>query len=116
MSSLRLYLDEDVYGAVTEALRNSAVDVLSTLEAQRTGEPNESQLLWATSESRALFTFNVGDFVRMHCDWLAAGRSHAGIIVSSQRSLSDTLSRLTKLAIHLDEESMRDRLEFLSDW
>lgn len=116
MSSLRLYLDEDVYGAVTEALRNSAVDVLSTLEAQRTGEPDESQLLWATSESRALVTFNVGDFVRLHSDWMAQGRGHAGIVVSSQRSLSDTLLRLKNLANHLDEVSMRDRLEFLSDW
>lgn len=116
MSSLRLYIDEDVYGAVTEALRIGGVDVLSTLEVQRTGEPDESQLLWAASESRALVTFNVGDFVRLHSDWLDQGRSHSGIIVSSQRSLSDTLSRLTSLALHLDGESMRDRLEFLSDW
>jgi hypothetical protein len=43
-------------------------------------------------------------------------RHHAGIALSSQRPLGDLLRRLKKLAAALDSESMRDRLEFLSDW
>lgn len=116
MNRLRLYIDEDVYGAVTQALQKDGIDIVSTLEARRTGESDESQLVWATSEYRTVVTFNVADFVRLHTEWLAEGRSHAGIVVSSQRSIGDTLSRLWNVVNQLSEESMRDRLEFLSDW
>jgi hypothetical protein len=47
---------------------------------------------------------------------MAEGRHHAGIIVSSQRPIGDVIRRLLHLASALDAESMRDRLEFLTDW
>ena len=47
---------------------------------------------------------------------IAQGRHHAGIVVSSQRPIGGVIRRLRHLANTLDVESMRDRLEFLSDW
>ena len=61
-------------------------------------------------------TFNVGEFVAHHCTLIQNGKHHAGIIVSSQRPLGETIRRLLRLANTLDAESMHDRLEFLSDW
>ncbi len=71
---------------------------------------------WASSENRALLTFNVGHFAALHARRIAEGRHHAGIIVSTQRPIGEVIRRLVRLASALDAESMRDRLEFLSDW
>jgi hypothetical protein len=116
MTAIRLYTDEDVYGGVAIALRRAGVDALSTPEAGRRRESDESQLLWAGSEGRVFVTFNVAHFVAMHGQWLRQGGHHAGLIVSSQRPLGDTVRRLLHLAGSIDADSMRDRLEFLSDW
>jgi Domain of unknown function (DUF5615) len=116
MSAIRLYTDEDVYGAIAPALRRAGIDAISTPESRRLSESDESQLEWAAGEGRVLVTFNVAHFAEMHASWLRAGRHHAGIVVSSQRSVGDLLRRLLNLAGALDAESMRDRLEFLSDW
>ncbi len=116
MSAIRLLMDEDVYGAVAPALRRSSIDALSTRDAGRGGASDESQLEWASSEHRALMTFNVGHFANLHAMWVTAGRHHAGIVVSSQRPIGEVVRRLLNLARALDAESMRDRLEFLSNW
>ena len=116
MSAIRLFMDEDVYGAVVTALRRGGIDAISTAEAGRGGKSDESQFDWASNENRALFTFNVGHFADLHTMRLTEGRHHAGIIVSSQRPIGDVIRRLLHLANRLDAESMRDRLEFLSDW
>ncbi len=116
MSAIRFLMDEDVYGAVAPALRRAGLDALSTTEAGRGGEADESQLDWALNEGRALFTFNVGHFADLHSIRIAEGRRHAGIIVSSQRPIGDVIRRLLHLAGTLDAESMCDRLQFLSDW
>jgi hypothetical protein len=111
-----LLLDEDVYGAVAPALRRAGLDAISTMEAGRGGQTDESQIDWALAENRTLFTFNVGHFANLHSIRIAHGLCHSGIIVSSQRPIGDVIRRLLHLANTLDAESMRDRLEFLSDW
>lgn len=116
MSAVRVFMDEDVYGAVAPALRRAGIDAISTAEARRGGESDESQLVWASSENRALVTFNVGHFAHLHSVRMAEGQHHAGIIVSSQRPIADVIRRLLHLVRSLDAEAMRDRLEFLSDW
>jgi len=116
MTAIRLFTDEDVYGAIAMALRRSGFDAVSAPESGRLGESDESQLLWAASESRVLVTFNVAHFVRLHSTWLQRGRHHAGIVATSQRPLGDLLRRLLHLANMRAADAMRDRLEFLGDW
>lgn len=116
MTALRLFTDEDIYAARAPALRKSGIDAISTSEAGRLGESDESQLVWATQEDRSLVTFNVGHFAALHADWVASGRQHAGIVVSSQRPLGDLLRRLERLAVARDAAAMRNRLEYFSDW
>jgi hypothetical protein len=116
MGAIRFFTDEDVYAAVARALRSAGIDAVSTPERGRLGESDESQLEWAAVDQRVFVTFNVAHFAALHGDWLRQGRHHAGIAVSSQRSLGDLLKRLLKLAEARDSEAMRDRLEFLSDW
>jgi hypothetical protein len=58
-------------------------------------------------------TFNVGDFVRLHNRWLEAGREHAGIVVSKQLPIGESLRRLLVLLLREDAASMRSHLRFL---
>ncbi len=44
MAPIRFFTDEDVYGSVTPKLREKGVDAVSTPEANRLGENDESQL------------------------------------------------------------------------
>ncbi len=47
MSKLTFFTDEDVYAAVAVGLRKASLDAVSTPEAGRLGESDESQLAWA---------------------------------------------------------------------
>jgi hypothetical protein len=116
MSQVRFFTDEDIHGVVAVQLRAAGLDAVSTPEAGRLGESDLSQLLWATQEGRAVVTFNTGDFARLHHEFMNQGQHHAGIIVSQQRSIGDTVKRLLHLASSRSAEDMQDRLEFLSNW
>jgi len=116
MARPRFFLDEDIYRAIARSLRRSGFDAVSTPEAGRLGESDESQLQWATDEQRLLVTFNVAHFAELHTRWIEQGRRHAGIVVSHQRPVGDLLRRLLNLGAQLDQDAMQNRLEFLSDW
>ncbi|MGA2032449.1 MAG: DUF5615 family PIN-like protein [Thermoguttaceae bacterium] len=116
MTEPHFFTDEDVYAAVAPALRRAGIDTVSTPETGRRQQSDESQLDWASADGRVIVTFNVAHFAKLHADWLAQGRHHSGIVVSSQRPISDIVRRLLRLARAKDAEWMRGRLEFLSDW
>jgi hypothetical protein len=88
---------------------------LSTVEAGRRGQTDESQLAFSSSDQRVLVAFNVAHFATLHATWLRDGRHHAGIVVSGQRPIGETIRRLSHLAASLKAESMRNRLEYRSD-
>ncbi|MCZ8120654.1 MAG: DUF5615 family PIN-like protein [Microcystis sp. LE18-22.4A] len=71
MSQIRLYLDEDAgQRSVVEALRNLKIDVITTWEAKNIQLPDPDQLVWATQQGRVIYTFNVGDFCRLHKSYM----------------------------------------------
>jgi hypothetical protein len=117
--TVRLYCDEDsVQHALVHALRKRGVDVLIALEVEMIGEPDDRQLACAAAQSRAIYSFNVGDFCRLHSQWLAEERSHAGIILAEQQqySIGEQMRRLVRLVNALSAEEMQNRLEFLGNW
>jgi hypothetical protein len=80
---------------------------------------DETQLAHATQQSRVLYSFNVADFCRIHAEWLAAGKSHSGMLLGHQRKrypVGTQLRALLKLSAHFETADMRDRLEYLRDW
>ena len=87
--SIRLYIDEDSMSrALARALRARNVDVTTALEEDMIEQPDSAHLDYATAQGRVLYSFNVGDFCRLHSEYLAQGKSHAGIIVSPQQRFS----------------------------
>ena len=113
---LRIYTDEDVYGTVARALRDRGYDAISTPEAGNLGQSDEEQLEYAISERRTIMTCNVGDFMRLHTEYLQANREHCGMIVSKRLPISEMIRRMFTLLNGLSADEMRNRLEFLTDW
>ena len=86
---------------------------MHTAEERRFGVSDKEHEQDAAREGRCLMTFNVGDFVELHNEWVESGREHAGIIVSKQRSVGDALRRLLVLLQEETVASMRGQLKFL---
>ena len=114
--SIRLYLDEDTINrALVAGLRARNVDVLTAQEAGRIGTSDETQLTFATSEQRTMFTFDTRDFVQLHREWLEKEQEHAGIVVSDQLQVVG-VRRLLKLLDARDSAEMCNWPEFRSNW
>jgi|SRR5690348_5703793 len=79
---------------------------------------DEEQLTAATTNECVLYTFNVADFYKIHMQWTATGREHAGIILAPQQrcSVGEQLRRLLPIRSRLSMDDMRDRAEFLANW
>ena len=118
MSAIRFYCDEDSQNrALVQALRSRGVEVTSAAEAGLLAHTDEAQLLWAREQGRVLFTHNVGDFCRLHYQFLREAKQHAGIVVAEQGpSIGERLRQLLRLNDTRTAEEMRNRLEFLSNW
>lgn len=116
---IRLYIDEDSMNrALVRALNARGIDVLTALEANMIKQPDEAHLVHASSQERVLYSFNVGDFCRLHKSFMEEGRHHAGIILARQQTLSvgQQLRRLLRLISLVTAEEMRDQVDLLSRW
>jgi predicted nuclease of predicted toxin-antitoxin system len=116
---VRLYLDRHIMARLAADMRGQGYDVRTTEEAGLDTAPDEDQLAWATAEGRAIFTYNIRDFAPLHAQWLAAGRSHAGIVVSRQmgrRQYGLLLQGTLRLLNHFTAEEMVSNLVHLEQF
>jgi len=113
---IKLMLDEDVQIELASALKAEGIDAISAQEFGRKGLPDEEQLNFADNNGRVIFTYNVGDFVKLHGTFITQGRDHQGIVVSKQLSISQALKGFLRLVNTLSANEMANRLEFLSNW
>jgi hypothetical protein len=116
--NIRLYFDEDSSRhSLARELRARGADVVTALEAGMAGKGDVEQLEWAATNSRVLYSFNRGDFYRLHTIWLNSGHSHNGIVLSRQDlSVGEQMRRLLRLINRLSADEMRNRIEFLNNW
>jgi hypothetical protein len=56
--------------------------VITALDAGMIEREDAEHLDYATGQGRVLCSFNVGDFYRLHSDYLAQSKPHAGIILT----------------------------------
>ncbi len=116
MSVIRLYVDEDAAEeAVIDGLRERGIDVVSVFDVAMARATDEQQLEFALAEGRVFYSLNVGDFCRIHGEWLASARSHLGIVlITRQRySVGEKIRRIDDFVSRVTTEEMLDRLEFL---
>jgi Domain of unknown function (DUF5615) len=101
-----------------KALRNANFNVVTVADVGRLGYPDEEQLIWATEQGRVIYSFNIGDFCRLHRNFMAEERNHTGIVLASQQqySIGQQLRGLLKLTADKSGEGMLNQLVFLSDY
>jgi hypothetical protein len=74
---------------------------------------DEILLATATAEGRALLT-NDTDFIRIHSEWTAAGRRHAGIVFWAQElPIGEAIRRILRYASQTTVEGAASALKFL---
>lgn len=116
---IRLYLDEDAMDAdLVHALRIRGVDVTTALEQRMIRRDDIEHLEFATSQGRALYSFNIGDYQLLHTENLAQSKSHADIISAQQQryGVGEQMRRLLKIIAHVSAEEMQSSIVFLSAW
>ena len=97
------------------SLRNSGIEVMTASDANKLGYSDEEQLIWATQQNRVIYSFNIGDFCRLHSVYMLEGRNHAGIVLGQQSySVGALLRGIKKLMAAMSAEDMRNQLVFLS--
>ncbi|MCL0073826.1 DUF5615 family PIN-like protein [Dehalococcoidia bacterium] len=117
--TIHLYIDEDAMDQdLVRSLRARGVNVTTALEENMIERSDQAHLDYATALGRALFSFNVADFYRLHETYRSQGKSHAGIIVARQQhySVGQQMRRLLKLIGTKSAEEMRNQVEFLTAW
>ena len=117
--TIRLYFDEDASDTeLIEALRLRGVDVVGVEEAGMRERNDEDQLKWATRHGRVLYSFNRGDFCRIHSEMMHSGQTHSGIVLALQQhyTIGEQMRRLLRLMNRLTPDDMTNRIEFLSAW
>lgn len=97
MAKARLFIDEDIHDRLAEALRENGFDAINAREAGRKGLPDVEQLEFATTQGRAILSFNVVDYEALGKEYFHRGKSHAGIIVSPRRSFHELFQRIVRL-------------------
>lgn len=116
MSKLLLHLDADTSIKVLHSkLRELGHDVTRTpndwmpLDAS-----DEKQLLEATAHQRAIFTFNIRDFMFLDKNY----PQHKGIILAAQNSwsLADLINSLDYLLSSTLAEELSGQLRWLNQW
>ena len=119
MTRICLYLDEDtIQNALVKALQNADLDVITVADVGMLGYPDEEQLIWSTEHKRVIYSFNIGDFCRLHRDYMVQGKTHRGIILAPQQqySIGQQLTGLLKLVAALSAEEMMNQLVFLNSY
>lgn len=121
---MRLLLDEMYSPEIARQLQAKGHDVES-IQADRPelqSVDDEVIVERMHAEQRAIVTNNVKDFMPIHNDWIGAGRSHSGLVFSSDRSMPRsrktiglwvaTLEQL--LADHPERDELSNRFRYLT--
>lgn len=114
MTKPRLHLDADASNINLEkALLARGHDVTRTPNDWMALDANDDeQLLGATAQGRAIFTYNVRDFIPLAKKY----PHHAGVILSTQKQLPKMIKALDRFFKEAKMEELEGRVRWLSDW
>jgi hypothetical protein len=73
---------------------------------------DEQQLLGATEQRRVIFTFNIRDFIALAKHY----PHHGGIILSSQKPMTELLPPLDRLLSETDADDWPGQVRWLNNW
>lgn len=112
----KLHLNEHLSPRLAEQLREYGFDVTSTVELGMVEADDDEQLAYAAQEQRAIVTFNHKDFAPRHDQYLANGKDHWGIILSTEENPSVLRHRLLRLLNTLTAEELKNQVRWLNEF
>lgn len=104
-----IYIDEDITDRLAAVLRQRGFEAIAAHETGLVSVADEMHLTYAAEHNMILLTSNRDDFIRLAYDWMAAGRHHAGIIISPQFS-DRQFGELLRLTLRLLNQVAADEL------
>ena len=118
---MKLVLDHHYSPLIAHQLRERGHDVVTAGEQSWEAEEDQALLDLCASDGRALLTNNVADFAVIARQWQAQGRSHPGLIFTSDHSMPrsrNTIGRYVELLAVLmtdnpGDDSIVDRVHWL---
>ena len=118
---MRLLLDEHYADEIAQRLRDASHNAETVSEHGLKGLEDEALLVMCAAAGRALLTNNARDFVPLARAWSAAGREHAGVLLTADASMAcyrDGIGRyvavLTALMeAHPGERELTDQVRWL---
>jgi hypothetical protein len=118
---VRLALDHHYSTSIGSQLRVRGHDVVALIERAWEAEDDEPLLELCNHEVRALVTNNVGDFTVIARRWAVEGRSHSGLVFTSDVSMPrgrDTIGRYVEtldalLSANPEDDAFVDRVHWL---
>ena len=118
---MRLALDHHYSPLIAAGLRARGHAAIAVIEAGWEAEDDEPLLTLCLGDRRALLTNNVADFAVIARRWQSEGRSHHGLIFTSDASLPRTCDNIGRyvegldvlLHDHPDANSFVDRSHWL---
>ena len=116
MPSLKLHLNEHLSPRLAEQLRQHGFDVTSTVELDMLAADDDKQLAYAASTQRAIVTFNHRDFAVRHDAYMAEGKEHWGIILSTEEDMDVLRRRLLRLLNTFSEDELKNQVQWLNDF
>lgn len=100
---MRLALDHHYSTVIALRLRDAGHDAVAAVERGWEREEDEPLLLICTEERRALVTNDVADFTAICQAWSVDGRSHAGLIFTSDVSMPRSRRTIGRFVDALDD-------------
>jgi predicted nuclease of predicted toxin-antitoxin system len=114
--SPKLYLNEHLSPRLAGQLRKHGFDVLSSQEAGLLSADDSSQLAFAISQQRAAVSFNFRDFVALHEEYMVSGKTHWGIVLSTEEPIGVLLHRLLRLLNSVPAKNLKNDIRWLNEF
>jgi hypothetical protein len=115
-SSPKLYLNEHLSPRLAAQLRRDGFDVVSSREAELPSSPDSEQFAFAVSQHRAILTFNACDFIALHEIFVAEGKEHWGIVLSTQEAIWVLMRRLRRLLNSVSTAELKNQVRWLNEF
>lgn len=94
-------------------MRRRHIDATSVYDIKQQGWDDESVLTYAAREIRVLVTHNIRHFVALHRRYVSEGRTHAGIVLTTERYIGRLQEALLNLTEGTTGEDMTGQIRFL---
>jgi len=110
---ISLFIDENVDEKLGPVLRRYGYVVQTVREAGWKGRKDEELLEYAVQKRMAVLSHNIADFARLHERWLAEGKEHYGIILTSTTEFRALLRKVLALLDRFTADELMNQRKFI---